>query len=339
MRAFEPILDNPHVLTILGNFWPRNFDFSPFPAENRLVRTDEDTHVLVQTQRPVVPPIGEVVLIHGLEGHGGAGYIRSMAWAALQTGFVAHRFHMRTCGGTFEHSKTLYHAGLTSDLRVFLEALHCGLQGYPASRLPVFLVGFSLGGNVSLKLAGELGEAGSTELVAGVCAISTPIDLAAGVRRIGQRSNRLYERRFLKRMRARLLATGRYSQRELAAARTIYQIDDRITAPSFGFKGADHYYATQSAQNYLDRIRVPTLLIHAKDDTFIPFEMYRHPALSSNPWLRLLVTERGGHLGFLARRGARFWADEVAIEFLKALASQPGVPVPDELITHDLHTR
>jgi hypothetical protein len=84
---------------------------------------------------------------------------------------------------------------------------------------------------------------------------------------------------------------------------------------------------------------VPALLIQAKDDTFIPFEMYGHPALSSNPWLRLIVTERGGHLGFLARRGARFWVDEVAIEFLKTLASQPGIPVPDERIPHDLHTR
>lgn len=340
MRAFEPILENSHVLTVLGNFWPRHFDFSPFPAESRFVRTDPDTQVLVQTQRPAVPPIGEVVMIHGLEGHGGAGYIRSMAWAALQTGFVAHRFHMRSCGdGMTAHCKTLYHAGLTSDLRVFLETLRGGLQKYPASGLPLFLVGFSLGGNVSLKLAGELGEAHSTELIAGVCAISTPIDLAAGVRHIGQRRNRLYERRFLKRMRARLLATGRYSQKQLAAARTIYEIDDRITAPSFGFKGADHYYATQSAQNYLDQIRVPTLLIQAKDDTFIPFEMYRHPALSSNPWLRLIVTERGGHLGFLARRGARFWVDEVAIDFLKSLALQPGVPVPEERITHDLHTR
>ena len=339
MRAFKPIFDNPDLLTILGNFWPRRYDFSPFPIESRFVRTDEDTQVLVQTQRPIVSPIGEVVLIHGLEGNGEAGYIRSMAWAALQTGFVAHRFHMRTCGGTAEHSKTLYHAGLTSDLRSFLEALRGGLQGYPASRLPIFLVGFSLGGNVSLKLAGELGELHSTELIDGVCAISTPIDLAAGVRCISQPRNRLYERRFLNRMRARLLATGRYSQKELASVRTLYQLDDRITAPSFGFKGADHYYATQSAQNYLDRIRVPTLLIQAKDDTFIPFEMYRHPALSSNPWLRLIVTERGGHLGFLARRGARFWVDEVAIEFLRNLASQAGAPVSDEPITHDLHTR
>jgi predicted alpha/beta-fold hydrolase len=185
--------------------------------------------------------------------------------------------------------------------------------------LPVFLIGFSLGGNVALKLAGELGV---TELIRGVCSISTPIDLARGVRRIGQLDNRLYERRFLKRMRQRLFATGRYSRAELEAARTLYEIDDKITAPSFGFEGADHYYATQSAQGYLDRIRVPTLMIQAKDDTFIPFEMFRHPAIESNPFLRLIATEHGGHLGFLSRSGARFWLDEVAIEFLRGVMAE-----------------
>jgi hypothetical protein len=237
-----------------------------------------------------------------------------MAWDVLNAGFVAHRFHMRTCGGTAQMCKTLYHAGLTSDLRVFLEGLESERAG-----LPVFLIGFSLGGNVALKLAGELG---ATELIQGVCAISTPIDLASGVRRIGRLDNRLYERRFLKRMRQRLLATGRYGQRQLSAARSLYEIDDRITAPSFGFEGAEHYYTTQSSQRYLDRIRVPTLLIQAKDDTFIPFEMFRHPAIESNPCLRLIATEHGGHLGFLARHGPRFWLDETAIEFLTSI--KPG---------------
>jgi uncharacterized protein len=309
MRAFEPLLRNPHLLTILGNFWPRDHDFSRFPIEDRLIRTDEDTQILVQTQRPVVAPLAAVVMLHGLEGDGDSGYIHSMAWDVLNAGFISHRFHMRTCGGTGNLCKTLYHAGLTSDLRAFLHELH-------GNGLPVFLIGFSLGGNVALKLAGELGE---TDLVDGVCAISTPIDLAAGVRRIGKLDNRIYERRFLGRMRARLLATGRYSAAELEGARTLYEIDDRITAPSFGFEGADHYYATQSSQNYLDRIRVPTLLIQAKDDVFIPFESYRHPAFGSNPYLRLIATEHGGHLGFLSRRGARFWVDEVAIDFFNTL--------------------
>jgi hypothetical protein len=308
MRAFEPLFTNPHLLTILANYWPRKYDTSRFPIESRMVRTDEDTEVLVQTQRPSTAPIGHVVLLHGLEGNGDSGYIHSMAWDLLNAGFIAHRFNMRTCGGTAHLCKTIYHGGLTSDLRTWLELLHAERSG-----LPVFLIGFSLGGNLVLKLAGELGD---TQLIRGVCAISTPIDLAAGVRRLGKLDNRLYERRFLARMRERLFATGRYTRAELEAPRTIYEIDDKITAPSFGFEGADHYYATQSAQAYLDQIRVPTLLITAKDDTFIPFEMFEHPAIASNPFLRLIATEHGGHLGFLSRRGARFWLDEVAVEFL-----------------------
>jgi predicted alpha/beta-fold hydrolase len=314
MRPFDPLFGNPHVLTILGNFWPRRFDFSRYPMTQRLVRTDPDTQVLVQTQAPAGVAIGEVVLLHGLEGGGDAGYIRSMAWHALEAGFIAHRFHMRTCGGTESLCKTLYHAGLTSDLEAFLRELRA-----EGSALPFFLIGFSLGGNVALKLAGELGE---TELIQGVCAISTPIDLAKSARRIGGRDNRFYERRFLKRMRGRLIGTGRYTPQDLAGARSLYEIDDVVTAPSFGFRGADHYYETQSSQRYLDAIRVPALLIQAKDDTFIPFSIFDHSAFQTNPYLKLLAVEHGGHLGFLAKRGARFWADEVAIGFVAEIAAK-----------------
>ncbi|HXJ44179.1 MAG TPA: alpha/beta fold hydrolase, partial [Bryobacteraceae bacterium] len=120
---------------------------------SRLVRTEPDTQVLVQTQHPGGEARGEIVLLHGLEGGGDAGYCVSMAWHALQRGYVVHRFHMRTCGGTEQHTTTLYHAGLTGDLREFLRQNATEGQG-----LPVLLVGFSLGGNVALKLAGELGE-------------------------------------------------------------------------------------------------------------------------------------------------------------------------------------
>jgi uncharacterized protein len=320
MRPFQPLFRNPHILTLLGNFWPRRYDTARFPAGSRFIQTDPDTQVLVQTQMPATKPRGEVVLLHGLEGSGEAGYVHSMAWHVLEAGFIAHRFHMRTCGGTESLCKTLYHAGLTSDLHVFLRQLHA-----EGRRLPVFLVGFSLGGNVALKLAGELGE---TDLIHGVCAVSTPIDLAACARRIGQRDNTIYERRFVKRMQSRLAATGRYSPAQLQKFRSIYEIDDHVTAPSFGFHGADHYYATQSSQGFLDRIRVPALLIQAKDDTFIPFEIFDHPAFKTNPCLRLIATDYGGHLGFLSRKGQRFWSDEVVIAFLTDLSRADQIEIP-----------
>ena len=100
MRPFHPLFRSPHLLTILGNFWPRRYDANMFPMQHRLIRTDEDTEVLVQTQFPAGPARAEIVMLHGLEGGGDAGYIRSMAWDCLHAGFIAHRFHMRSCGGT-----------------------------------------------------------------------------------------------------------------------------------------------------------------------------------------------------------------------------------------------
>jgi predicted alpha/beta-fold hydrolase len=313
-RAFEPLFRNPHVLTILANFWPREYDFARFPFEKRLIQTDPDTQVLVQTQQPVGDPIGEVVLLHGLEGGGDSGYIVSMAYHALEAGFITHRFHMRTCGGTEKHCKTLYHAGLTSDLKVFLEQTAAEGRG-----LPRFLIGFSLGGNVALKLAGELG---ATDLVSGVCAISTPIDLAASARAISRPANSFYSRRFVTRMKSRLIGTGRYVDADFKGAKSVYEIDQAITAPSFGFRDAEHYYATQSAIHFIPDIRVPTLLVQAKDDTFIPFESFTLPSIAQNPNVTLLAPDHGGHVGFLARAGQRFWVDDVALGFVSEIAAK-----------------
>jgi predicted alpha/beta-fold hydrolase len=178
-------------------------------------------------------------------------------------------------------------------------------------------VGFSLGGNVVLKLAGELGESAG-RLIAAVCAVSTPIDLAASVRRLGRIDNRYYELRFLRRMCRRLIETGRYSKTDFRGIRSIFEIDDKITAPSFGMGDAKHYYATQSSNQFLERIRIPTLVVQAKDDTFIPFEIFRHPAFNSNPHLKLITPARGGHLGFISRKEPRFWVDGVILDWLKA---------------------
>jgi len=313
MPPFQPLFRNPHLQTIASHFWSRPDVSREFPIERRLVRTEPDVQVLVMTQRPAGKAAGELVMVHGLEGSGEAGYIQSLAAAALRAGFAAHRFHMRTCGGTAHLCQTLYHAGLTSDLLAVLRELAGEGRG------PAVLVGFSLGGNVVLKLAGELDES-ARPLIRGVAAVSSPLDLAACSRRIGEFENRIYEARFVRNMRARLRSTGRYREQDLAGLRTVETLDDRFTAPSFGFENAANYYRTQSAINYLPAIRVPTILIQAQDDTFIPFSIFRTPPVRENPAVRLLVTRHGGHLGFLGREPYRFWLDHAIMDWVSGLA-------------------
>jgi len=310
LRPFRPIVANNHFLTIAGNFWPRRLDTERYPVEAKLYQTEPDVQVLVQSQRPQGEAVGEIILTHGLEGSGESGYMRSLSQAGLEAGFAMHRFHMRTCGGTAHLCPTLYHAGLTSDLLAVLK------QFEREGRTPVYLAGFSLGGNVVLKLTGELGESAGS-LIAGTCALSTPIDLSACARRLGRIDNRIYERRFVRRMCERLISTGRYTEADFRGTRSIFEIDDKITAPSFGFRGAEHYYATQSSNQFLERIRVPTLVVQAQDDTFIPFEIFRHPAFESNPFLTLVTPKTGGHLGFIARESPRFWLDGEIIGWIE----------------------
>lgn len=312
---FQPLFRNPHLLTIAGNFWHRKIDVIRFPARRVDYRVDSRTTVVSMEHQPVGEARGQIVFLHGLEGSADAGYIASFAQAALLRGFGVHRLNLRTCGGTEALCETMYHSGLTSDTRFVLDRLRERTPG------PLFLVGFSLGGNVTLKLAGELGH---TDLLAGVVAISTPIDLAACVRAMDKPANRLYARRFLDRLRNRVrrkskIAPDIYSAKGLDDVRTIWEFDDRFTAPLFGFGSAATYYATQSAARYLDAVRIPALVITAKDDPIVPFEIYRNSAFSSNPFITLLATTHGGHLGFISRRKPRFWLDTFALNWISAL--------------------
>jgi uncharacterized protein len=313
---FHPLFRNPHLLTILGNFWPREIDERRFPCSRKEYRIDAATSILVLEHQPNVAPKGQIVFLHGLEGSANAGYIRSLAQEALVRGFGVHRANLRTCGGTEEMCETSYHSGLTSDTLSILQEIAARELG------PIFLVGFSLGGNVALKLTGELGE---SSLIAGTCAVSTPIDLAACVRCIDKPSNLLYARRFLDRLRSRVrrksvVTPHLYNTMALDDVRTIREFDDRVTAPLFGFGTAANYYATQSAAQYLDAIRIPTLVVCSKDDPLVPFAVYDQPAFRTNPALTLLATEHGGHLGFLSRRSPRFWLDGVVLDWISAIS-------------------
>jgi hypothetical protein len=239
----------------------------------------------------------------------------TLAQRALEEGFDVIRLNVRSCGGTEHLSPTLYHSGLTDDLRSVIEQL---------SPNDVFLIGFSMGGNMALKLAGEWGDA-APQHVRGVCAISAPIQLAQCARRIGERRNRIYEYRFLRQLRAavkrkQLLDPNFWPDLPVDRADSIYAFDEFITARTFGFESAADYYERSSAAAYLDRVRVPALLIQAEDDPFVPFSTYGHSALQQNGALRLLRTPTGGHVAFLARGAARFWAEDQAVRFFDSLA-------------------
>jgi uncharacterized protein len=313
MESFVPLFPGAHLQTIAAHFWTRPPAPRRFASCQRLFDTEPGVRVLVESRSPEGPASGDVILVHGLEGTGSAAYIQGTGDLLLDAGFAVHYFHMRTCGGTERYSPTLYHGGLTADLRIVIETLLAEGRG------PVFLIGYSLGGNLVLKLAGELAEAAGNR-IAGVCAASTPLDLEACANRLAAPENRIYERRFVKRMRARLLATGRYPAGLIAPLRRLREIDDTVTAPEFGFRDAVDYYRTQSALHYVAAIRVPTLLIQAQDDPLVPFSVFQHPAVAANPRIQLLAPLHGGHLGFLARGPRRFWCEYALAEWTRERA-------------------
>jgi len=320
LKSFSPYFRNAHLSTLAGNFWPRSIDESRFPTRTAIYETAPGTRVLVHENAPAPDPKGEVILLHGLEGSSAGGYMLSLAQALLEAGFRTHRVNMRGCGGTQHLTDSLYHSGLTHDARWLLEHLRARQLG------PRYLVGFSLGGNVTLKLAGELGASGS-DLLDGAVAVSTPIDLHACVRKMMTLENRLYEWRFITRLRSTYQGRHRSNPRRfpiegLRGAWTVFQFDDQITAPFFGFGTAPNYYATQSALGFVGEIGVPTLLVQAKDDPLIPFDIFEDRRIRSNPRIQLIATDFGGHLGYISRPRPRFWLDPVITSWLAVLGNK-----------------
>ena len=325
---FVPFFRSAHLSTIASNFWKRPVTVDRFPVTRQVYRTAPDIQVGVDEQTPP-NPAAHVLAIHGLEGSSNSGYLLSLSHELLNAGVAVHRFNMRSCGGTEHLAKSNYHAGQTSDVLAVLREIRKTWDG------PLFLVGFSLGGNVALKLAGELRQE-AVGFLDGVCSVSNPLDLAACSDALEEPSNVIYENRFLKYLRARiqrrhLQYPDLYDIKPLAKVRTIRQFDDAYTAKLFGFGTAANYFATQSSNQFLDSIQIPTLLIQAKDDPLIPFRVYDHPVIRKNPNFRLIATDHGGHVGFIARSQPRFWVDPLIrrwTEEIRNKAVQSSVFIP-----------
>jgi predicted alpha/beta-fold hydrolase len=261
-----------------------------------------------------------LVLLHGLEGSSDGQYILGTAGKAWAAGMNVVRMNMRNCGGTERLAPTLYHSGLSADLGAVVSEL---IREDKLER--IFLAGFSMGGNITLKLAGEWGAETPPEVRA-LAAVSPAIDLAACADALHRPGNRLYEWNFLWGLKRRLrtkarLFPGRYETQGLVRLASVRDFDDRVTARYCGFTGADDYYARSSASRVLEHIARPTLILHSLDDPFVPLTAETRAKVLANPHLRLVETAGGGHCAFLAPANGYDgrWAERELVRFFAGI--------------------
>jgi predicted alpha/beta-fold hydrolase len=262
-----------------------------------------------------------VLVLHGLEGSARAGYAYQLYRHLAGHGLAAVGLSFRSCSGELNRARRFYHSGETSDLAWVLERL-CVQR--PGRRLAA--VGVSLGGNVLLK---HLGESGHASRLAAAAAWSVPFDLGAGADFIETGFGRHYVTALLRslklKVRARSADLGHHIDIERTlAARTFREFDDAATAPLHGFRDADDYYQTCSSKRFLHAIRNPTLVIHARDDPFLPAAAIPVAALDANPQITPVITNSGGHVGFVSGKlpwRPQHWAEQTIAGWLAGLLS------------------
>ena len=294
IREFEvhPWLRNPHLMTV-AEYWPRNFS-ALSQATERLFEVEVGTRLLAKCHcHPMPRQHSTLVLVHGLEGSSESRSMLGIAEKAFKVGLNVLRVNQRNCGGTEHLTPTLYESGLSRDYRAILEELIL------RDRLPeIFFAGYSMGGNLVLKMAGALG-AYSPQEFRGVCAVCPSLDLAASSAASDEPGSVLYRRYFLwnfkRRMRRKArLFPKRYRAVGLWRLRTMREWHEAITAPACGYRDAADYYDRASGLRVIDQIRVPTLILAAQDDPLIPFASFRDPGLPAIRSLRSPPRSMGG---------------------------------------------
>src|ERR1700730_16179300 len=278
------------MMTVAGALLPRRTP-GLRRAEDRLFTVEPGTQLLTRCHWQREPRrSATLALVHGLEGSSESPYMRGLAARAFAAGFNVLRINQRNCGGTERLTATLYNSGLSADFRAVL------LELIERDRLEqIFFAGYSMGGNLVLKMAGELGAEAPRELRA-VCGVCPTLDLAACVDAIERRENWLYQLRFVRDLKSRVrrkakLFPGQFELNGLSSVRTLREFDDAITAPCCGYRGAVDYYEEASAMRVVHQIAVPTLILTSEDDPVVPFESFEAPAIAGNPNIRVTATE------------------------------------------------
>jgi uncharacterized protein len=324
LTHFQPRrgLSNGHLQTIVGNYLPR----PPFRVDGVAEAVEVDpadgSRVLCHCHWQAEPERSSrltVVLVHGLEGSSNSRYIQGITVRAWDAGFNVIRMNMRNCGDTDALTPTLYHSGLSGDVGAVMRHF---AQRYALER--VALAGYSMGGNLVLKLAGEWGTHAPLCAVAAVC---PAIDLAAGADALHEPLNRGYEWKFLRGLRARyarkreLFPQNYAPVEEIGPVRSIREFDHKIVSRYCGFRDADDYYYRAASARVVDQIEVPTFVLQAADDPFIRLFPETRAKILANPNITFVETRHGGHCAYLSSDAGDeiHWAEAMVIRFLQAI--------------------
>jgi predicted alpha/beta-fold hydrolase len=318
-RTFTPAwwARNPHLQTLWRRLFPQRLDL-----EWRMERWDTPDGDFLDIARvdPPTPAAPRLLLLHGLEGGMHSHYAGATLAEARRRGWGADMLLFRSCGPELNRARRFYHSGETGDLAFVVRRLTS-----EAPDAPLLLAGYSLGGNVLLKWLGEPDAEIPPQLRA-AAAVSVPFDLARGSRQLARGFSRVYERYFLRSLKAKTIAKLMHypdlaDRVRLDAVRRLFDFDDLVTAPLYGFADAADYYHRSSAIRWLAGVRVPTLLLNALDDPFLPREVLDEvrEAAAANPALHVEFPRHGGHVGFVAGRvpwRPFFYADWRIADFL-----------------------
>jgi predicted alpha/beta-fold hydrolase len=345
MAGFEPraSLHNGHVMTLYSWGNPRHFARLPKPTR-RYFDVARSTRVVADCHWQPAPHRGATLIaLHGLNGSSEAHYMRGLAAKAFARGMNVVRLNQRNCGDTEHLAEGLFHSGLTADAAHVVDEL-MRVDGLPA----IGVAGYSLGGNLALKLAGEYGAHAPAALV-GVAAVSPIIEISECTRALERPGNRLYQWNFVRDLKRRIRRKhrhhpGHFAQAKLEAIRTVREFDETYTAPYFGFRNAEDYYHRASAMRVIDRIRVPALIITAEDDPFVPSAPFHDPKVTGNPQIDLRISPHGGHCGFVGEKSAEsdgYWAEDRIVDALSrwSVVDSTKSLVESRLINRPMHNR
>lgn len=304
------LLRNRHLLTIFPTLF-RKMKAANY-ARTRIPTKDND---FLDLDFSRVNSDKLVIILHGLEGDARRQYMTGMVHIFNEGGYDTVCMNFRGCSGEMNNALRFYHSGETGDLQTVVN--HIAASGQYKS---VHLLGFSLGGNVTLKYIGEQG-ASIPGIIRSAVAISVPCDLKDSSVELEKRHNFIYMRRFIHSLGEKLeIKAQKYPENisldKFAEIRSFKQFDDRYTAPMHGFKNAEEYWEASSSKKFLPDIRIPTLLINALDDPFLGKGSFPYKEAEQNPYFHLETPETGGHVGFVSFSGKHYWSERRAFQFI-----------------------